>query len=47
VDVKTTLTKFDEYLSRRKGSLEAVVIGGAALNIMASPLSKKGPPRLG
>lgn len=34
MDVRITLTKFDEYLAKRGVNFEAVVIGGAALNIM-------------
>ncbi len=34
MNVTVTLKKFDEYLSQRKVNFEAIVIGGAALNIM-------------
>jgi hypothetical protein len=34
MDVRTTLTKFDEYLAQKNARFEAIVIGGAALNIM-------------
>lgn len=34
MDVRTTLTKFDNYLAQKNTRFEAIVIGGAALNIM-------------